>query len=172
MYSKGIKYFYKCGNNLKVDDRVKKILNSSNTASIICMAIMVFFLVNYNMVWNKGLSDYSIAKVLQVYPFVFLLSFIVKKLISLPLTNKIHEHPKLKDNKKISIAVPLTIVIINSLVCLAISTYVTHNYHEGLFFKYYLFYWIRSIVIAIPLLFFLVKPRVKILLLSLRMKIS
>lgn len=132
-----------------------------NTEGLLCTSIMVFILINYNMFWNFGLSEYPLSKVFIIYPFILLLSLVVKKIISFPLTEKLHASSLLRLNKSKHVTFPLMIITLNSIICIAISTYLTHTYQSGHYTYYYLLYWSRTIIVSIPLFFFVVKPQVK-----------
>ncbi len=141
---------------------VKNFLKNNNLEGNITMALMVFILVNYNMLWNYGLAHYSFKKMIIVYPFSFILVFLVKNIVSFPMTKYIHRHQWIKRQEKLHITFPLGIIIINSLICLGLSTYLTHNYQEGYFVSSYAWYWIRTIIVALPLFFYLVRPQVRL----------
>lgn len=125
------------------------------------MALMVFILMNYNMIWNYGLANYPAKKVLIIYPFSFILVFLVKNIVSFPIAKYIHRSKLIKNKDRIHITFPLWIIILNSLICLGLSTYLTHNYPAGHFYSSYAFYWIRTIIVALPLFFYLVRPQVR-----------
>lgn len=140
---------------------VKIFLKNNTLEGILTMAVMVFLLMNYNMIWNYGFAHYPIKKVLLIYPFSFTLVFLVKNIVSFPMTKYIHRSKLIKNKEKKHITFPLWVITINSMICLGLSTYLTHNYPAGHFYSSYIFYWTRTIIVALPLFFYFVRPQVR-----------
>ncbi|MCO0816670.1 hypothetical protein [Lactococcus lactis] len=137
---------------------LKRFIHHPETIGLVIMATMVFFMSNYNMLWRFGIYNYSVKKELFIFPVIFVAVYIVKKIFSVPVVRLLHNKSQWLSNISKDISFPLLVIIFNSTIIMAISTYLTHNYIENHFFISYLINWSRSAIVAIPLFFFVVQP--------------
>lgn len=137
---------------------LKKVIHHPETIGLVIMATMVFFMSNYNMLWRFGIHNYSIKKEIMLYPIIFISVFIVKKIISVPIVKMIHNNFQWTVWISKEISFPFLVIVFNSTIIMAVTTYLTHNYIEGHFFTNYIVNWFRSAIVAIPLFFFVVRP--------------
>lgn len=138
----------------------RKIVHHPETTGLVTMATMVFLMSNYNLVWRFGFGNHHFRHELFVYPIALTLVFMVKKFISAPLVTKLHQHLGWLQSRPRHISFPFLVITINTLIVIAVTTFLFKNYMPSRYILDYLRNWIRAFVAAIPVFFFIVRPLV------------
>lgn len=140
---------------------IRKIIHHPEAIGIATMATMVFLMSNYNMLWRFGFAHYTFKREMVIYPIVFCVVFIVKNMISAPIVAKIHQHSVWLQQRPRHISFPILVITVNITIVMAIMTYFTRNYIPNHYFTSYVMNWLHTVIVAIPLFFFVVRPIIK-----------
>ncbi|KRM92667.1 hypothetical protein FC80_GL001605 [Liquorilactobacillus cacaonum DSM 21116] len=124
------------------------------------MATMVFLMSNYNMLWRFGFAKYTFKKEIMIYPLAFCIVYLVKRFISGPVVAHLHSKSLWLGAQKKSISFPMLTILCNVTIVIAIMTLLTKNYLPHHIVRSYFFNWLHTIIVAIPVFFFIVRPLV------------
>lgn len=139
---------------------IKKLVHHPETVGLMTMAIMVFLMSNYNLVWRYGFGNHHLQHEMVIYPIALTLVFLVKTYISVPLVKHLHKRIEWLEKRPRHISMPFLVITSNTLIVIAVMTFVFKNYLPSHYFEDYLLNWIRSFIVAVPVFFFIVRPTV------------
>lgn len=151
---------------------VKKLVHHPEIIGLMTTILMVFIMSNYNLVWRYGFGNHHLKHEMVIYPISLVLVFLVKTYISLPLVKYLHKQVNWLKNRPRHISMPFLVISSNTLIVIAVMTFLFKNYLPSHYFADYLRNWMRSFIVAIPVFFFVVRPIVTKIIGWLRTKIT
>lgn len=137
---------------------IRKIIHHPETMGLATMALMVFFMSNYNLVWRYGFGNHHFRREMIAYPVALIIVFFVKTYISAPLAGLLHNRFGWLQSRPRHISFPFLIIVFNTLIVIAVTTLLFKNYMPSHYFVDYLINWIRAFIAAIPIFFFIARP--------------
>lgn len=132
------------------------VIHHPNILAWFFIASMVAIMATYNTVIRYGFDTNRLTHLLFVYPLIVIFIYCLRTYITLPLVLKIYPI-----NAKVSrsVGIPFCVIMLNVSVMMLLFTF-THKLVQNNFLLSYFENWVKTVFVAIPVFFFVVRPAI------------
>lgn len=144
---------------------MKKFIERSFIIGVVTTLLMVIIISIWNSTWMYGWHKQTVITTLTIVPLTFLLAMLFKELFTIPMMIKLHRQFPERVTQLIPrhYAMPILVVTGNVTIMSFYGLYISHHYDSHHLIRSYFTQWGHTLIFAIPLLLFIVRPIVTML---------
>ncbi|MFR2313245.1 MAG: hypothetical protein ACLS66_10110 [Weissella confusa] len=141
---------------------MKRFFERSFILGIVTTLMMVTIISIWNGTWVAGWHEKTILATLTIVPLTFMLAFLLKENVTLPLVIKLHDVLPAWFSRLIPRRHSMAVFIVTGNVSIMsfYGLYMSHRYDTHHLIHSYFIQWAHTLLFAIPLLLFVVRPLV------------